>query len=128
MGLYRHRTCRAKKNELTKWSDVLRYCIGEVGLKPDEFWSMTFSEVEFACHGYEVRLARTLQLERYMAVILYNANRGKGVIPIRDPAKIMPLITDRTGKQVSKDKLITADEFEEVKQLFSKVVWQKGQN
>ena len=120
MGLYGHRTCRAKKNELTKWSDVLNYCVGEVGLRPDEFWRMTFKEVEVACRGYELRTARALELQRFTAAILMNANRKKGTRHIR-PEDIMPLATDRKHKKV---ELITADEFEEVKKLFSKVEWQ----
>lgn len=76
---------------------------------------MTFAEVEAACRGYEVRLARSRELDRFIASVLLNANRKKGVRAYR-PEEIMPLITDR-----KKVDLVTADEYEKLKSL--KVEW-----
>ena len=120
MGLYDDRTCRHKKKQLTQWRDVLQYALGEVGLLPDEFWSMTWGEVETACRGYEIRMARLRELDRFIASILYNANKKEGARGL-SPEDIMPLITDRKAKKV---ELISIEEFERAKELFSKIKWQ----
>ena len=82
---------------------------------------MTFREVEAACKGYEVRLARSQELERFIASVLINANRKKGARVVR-PEDIMSLVTDRKAKRVT---LMSKDEYEKVKEMFSKVEWQK---
>lgn len=112
-----------KKKDLTTWRDVLEYCVGEVGLRPDEFWSMTLREIEVACRGYEVRLARTLEMNRFIASILINANLKKGRKQVR-PEDIMPLVTDRRQHTGVKAELMSAEEFEKIKEMFSKAEWQ----
>lgn len=99
---------------------MLEYCIGEVGLRPDEFWSMTFQEVEVACKGYQTRLARSLEMQRFTASVLINANRKKGSKAVR-PEDIMSLVTDRKHGPV---ELISREEFEMARELMKKVVWQ----
>ena len=94
-----------------------------MGLKPDEFWRMTFREVEQACKGYEVRLARSRELERYIAAILINANLKKGRKQVR-PEDIMSLVTDKRAKAVGSEMLMSAEEFEDFKRLMDKVEWQ----
>jgi len=81
---------------------------------------MTFREVEAACKGYEIRLARSRELDRFIASILINANRKKGAKVVK-PDDIMPLITD--GKR--KVELMSKSEYEKTKELFSRVQWQK---
>ena len=82
---------------------------------------MTFREVEAACKGYEVRLARSREMERFIASVLINANRKKGARVVR-PEDIMSLVTDRKAKKVT---LMSKSEYEKVKEMFSKVEWQK---
>ena len=82
---------------------------------------MTFREVEAACRGYEVRLARSRELERFMAAIMINANLKKGKKQVK-PEDIMPLVTDRKAKVVK--ELMGREEFEKAKLMFSKVEWQ----
>ena len=98
------------------------YCIGEVGLRPDEFWAMTFGELEAACRGYEVRLARSRELDRFIASILINANLKKGRKQVR-PEDIMPLVTDRRTR---KAELMTAEQYKEVVEMFDRAIWQKS--
>ena len=98
----------------------MSYCMGEVGLRPDEFWSMTFQEVEVACKGYEMRLARTLELERFMSSVLINANRKKGAKAVR-PEDIIPLVIDRKRGPVD---LVSKEEYARAIELMKKVVWQ----
>ena len=79
---------------------------------------MTFKEVEVACRGYEVRLARSREMDRFIASVLINANRKKGAKVVR-PTDIMPLITDVKAKKV---ELMTIEEYDRLKNL--KVEWQ----
>ena len=92
-----------------------------MGLRPDEFWSMTFNEVELACKGYELRLARSRELDRLIASILINANRKQGTKVVR-PEDIMKLPTDR---QVTDVDLMTKDEYIKAQELFNEVEWPK---
>lgn len=105
---------------MTRWADVLDYCIGEVGLKPDEFWRMTWKEVETACNGYQVRLARSREMDRFIAAVLINANRKKGAAAVR-PEDIMPLVTDKPAKVVP---LMTKEEYEKAIELSKSIKWQ----
>lgn len=81
---------------------------------------MTWAEVDAACRGYEMRLARSKELERFMAAVLINANRKKGTRPIK-PEDIMPLVIDR--RQTGPVELMSKEEFEKAQELFNKVKW-----
>jgi hypothetical protein len=85
---------------------------------PDEFWSMTFAEVEIACKGYETRMARLKEVPRLVAAILLNVNRKKGSAPIR-VENVFPLYTDGRNKV----ELMTKEEFENLKELRKSIVW-----
>ena len=87
---------------------------------PDQFWSMTWEEVNVACYGYEKRLARSLEMERFIGTVLRNAHRAKGERAI-SPQELMPLMTDRKPKKV---ELMSVEEYERAKELFSRVKWQ----
>ena len=80
---------------------------------------MTWAELESICRGYEVRLARTLELPRFMAATMINVNRKKNASPVK-PEDIMPLITDRKKRS----RLMTKEEFEELKRQRELIVWQ----
>jgi len=82
---------------------------------------MTFREVEQACRGYEVRLARSREMERFIASVLINANLKKGRQQVR-PEDIMPLVTDK--RTVRKSDLMTAERYKEVIEMFDKAQWQ----
>jgi len=97
---------------------VLEYCTGEVGLRPEEFWSMTFEEVSLACKGYEKREARRKELERLTATILLNVYRGNN--PAYRPEDVYPLITDGPRGLMTKDEYLKANDF------FESVRWQNN--
>jgi hypothetical protein len=82
---------------------------------------MTWAELDIVCKGYEIRLARSRELPRYIASILINTNRNPKKSAIVTPQDIMPLITDRK-KEV---KLMTLEHFEQIKKEREKIVWQK---
>jgi hypothetical protein len=91
--------------------------LGEVGLKPDEFWNMTFTEIELACKGYETRMARIKEVPRIIAAVLMNVNRGNNpVIQVED---VIPLYTD--GKR---EPPMDKDEYLEYMEFRKRIVWQ----
>ena len=81
---------------------------------------MTWEEIDTACRGYEVREAKRKELDRFNASILINANRRRGSKAVR-PQDIMSLITDAKARRV---ELMTKEEYEKAKEMFSKVKWQ----
>lgn len=76
---------------------------------------MTWGELDLACRGYEIRLARSRELERFIAAVLINTNRGRGTAAI-NPEDILPLITDK--KRVI--DTMTKEEFEEIQRDIAK--------
>lgn len=100
---------------------MLLYCLGEVGLRPAEFWSMTWTEVDAACRGYEIRLARERELPRFIATAFLNANRKPHSKAIK-PQEIMPLVTD---PKAPKTELMSREEYYKLRQKFDKAQWQK---
>lgn len=82
---------------------------------------MTWAEIEIVCKGYEIRLARSRELPRYIASILINANRNPKKTAIVTPQDIIPLITD-IKKEV---KLMTLEQFEQIKKERENIVWQQ---
>ena len=71
---------------------------------------MTWGELDLWCKGYEIRLARSRELDRLIATLLINVNRGKNSA-VTYPEDILPLITDKK-KQV---KLMSKEEFDVIK-------------
>jgi hypothetical protein len=93
-----------------------------VGLRPEEFWSMTFAEVDLACEGYERRMDKLIRMPRLAAAILINVNRKRGAAVV-NPEDLMPLYFDK----MRSIKLMTLEEFERQKEINKHVIWQ-GQN
>ena len=82
---------------------------------------MTWTEIDAACHGYEVRMARQRELDRLIVTVLVNANRKPGTPAIK-PESVIRLITDPKARKV---ELMSVDEYEETKKLFASVKeWQ----
>jgi len=50
----------------------------EVGLTPEQFWSMTPREFHFVVKGYEFRLARSWDMTAASMSLLANINSAKG--------------------------------------------------
>lgn len=89
---------------------------------PDEFWSMTFAEVDIYCKGYETRMARLKEVPRLVAAILLNINRRKNT-PAVKVEDVFPLYTDK----VTRD-LMSKEEFEQAKNLRNRVIKWKTRN
>jgi hypothetical protein len=82
---------------------------------PQEFWSMTFTEIEIACKGYETRMARVKEVPRLIAAILMNVNRRKNSAAIR-LEDVWPLYTD----QRRDIQLMTKEEYEQAKKMMGR--------
>lgn len=91
-----------------------------MGLKPAEFWMMTFEEIELFCKGYETREARRKELQRLQCAILMNVHRAQGSPPV-DVRDVMVLYTD---KDIPKVDLLTKEEYEEMKEWRKLIKWQ----
>ena len=94
--------------------------MGEVGLKPSEFWRMTFEEIELSCKGYETREAKRKELQRLQCAILMNVYRKEGSQPV-DVRDVMVLYTDKDTPKVD---LMTREEYEGMKEWRKKIKWQ----
>lgn len=81
---------------------------------------LTWKELEIICNGYEKRLCREKDIQRMLLAGYLNVNRRKGA-PAVNIEKLVPFVTDGKHKPVQR---ITADEFEDLKRLLDKVVWQ----
>lgn len=88
-------------------------------MKPDEFWNMTFTELELACKGYETRMARLKEVPRLIAAVLMNVNRKENspAIQVED---VFPLYTDKAREPL---ELMSKDEFLEYQEFRKKVIW-----
>ena len=94
-------------------------------MKPDDFWRMTFTEVDVTCKGYEIRMAKMREVERLTATAIMNANRDTKKYPHGwSPQDIFPLYTD--NKQKGADKYLTKEEYEDMIEMRKKVIWQKN--
>lgn len=90
----------------------------EAGITPNEFWQLTWKELEMLCNGYERRMARGKEIQRMLLGAFLNVHRRRGAGPV-NIEKIVPLVTDQKKK---KPELLTLGEYEKLKNL--KVEWQ----
>lgn len=81
--------------------------LGEIGLKPDEFWNLTFAEFFFIVDGHYCRIERQWEHTRYLATWIINMNIAKGkqvkptdLVKLRfdKPKKIEKLDTETINK------------------------------
>jgi hypothetical protein len=68
--------------------------LGELGLQPDYFWSLTWREYYFICEGYFEREEIKWEHTRSIVALIYNSNTKKGsqkkaedLIPLRRDLK-----------------------------------------
>jgi hypothetical protein len=97
---------------------LIEYYCGEVGLRPDEFWSMTFEELVVCSKGYEKREAKRKEIERFIAVLLNNTLCDRKFTP----TEFYPLVTDKDRSE----GLLTKEEYEKSQELLKNVKWQNS--
>jgi len=83
---------RAEKKIVFK--DICHYALGELGLSPNSFYFMSFSEYLSVSYGYQVREAKHENLFRTIWVQLNNVNASKKSDLIKNPEKYwyIPLV------------------------------------
>lgn len=81
---------------------MFQICVGEIGIDPRRFWSMTYKETILAIRGYENRQEREWQRSRVIAYQIYAST------PTKDSKKpihmYLPLPSDNRNKR-SKDEM-----------------------
>lgn len=87
---------------------MIDFALGELGLKPWEFWELTWAEYDSMCRGYFVRVERQhWDPMRHMIATFINVNRGKGQ-PVIKPERLYPLSFDKkpeAAKPYSKEEM-----------------------
>lgn len=71
----------------------MAFALGELGLRPAEFWELTFSEYLCMADGYHRRQVLQWHHTRWLGTILLNVNRGEGDEPL-SPEDVLPLPGD----------------------------------
>jgi hypothetical protein len=90
---------------------LLEFALGELGLRPDLFWEMTWREYATACRGYYKRQDMKWLHTRELMALLYNPHVEK-----KDrmrPAEMVPLSFDPKIKG-PKVRTFTAEEIYEI--------------
>ncbi|MBH8569354.1 phage tail assembly chaperone [Microvirga sp. STS02] len=75
------------------WADVLAFSLGELGLRPAEFWELTYSEYLCMADGYHHRRVLAWQETRWLGALLVNINRAPDT-PAVEPSELLPLPGD----------------------------------
>lgn len=65
----------------------MHYGIGELGIKPDSFYFMSFAEYQSIAYGYQLRQSKEENLFRSLWVQLNNVNVTKKTDLIKKPEK-----------------------------------------
>lgn len=83
------------------------FALGELGLRPDEFWALSWPEYDAACRGYQTRQVRewerTRQLGEWMAafagVDLNKELRGRRLLDLPTDTP-RPAVPARNGQSL----------------------------
>lgn len=82
------------------------FCIGEIGINPDVFWSLTEGETIAKINGYHLRKAKQSADFRALYSLTYNINAKRG--DRKKPEQLWHLIIDdlKTGRDLSHDDIV----------------------
>ena len=99
--------------EEVDWDDLLSFGICELGLKPWEFWRLTFAEYNLMCEGYFIREAREWERTRYLAYCIIKTAPVED--KLNDVTDLMKLKTDPEDDiEYDDDYFKTSDEVKEM--------------
>lgn len=90
--------------------------IGELQIKPDEFWRLTNGELMAILGGYVIRRDKESANHRNLYTLFWNANKDKNTA-LKMPKDLWPLDIDYDGSEMSA---------EEKQILFSKIANNDG--
>lgn len=71
--------------------------MGPLGLRPEEFWSMTWANFYRLCEANKIREERQWEHTRYIACVLVNIHRDPKKPAIK-PSDLVPLSGDKKPK------------------------------
>lgn len=57
---------------------MLSLALGRVGIRPHDFWLLTFTELSYVIDNYYHRQDQQTEQTREIIAMIYNANRTKG--------------------------------------------------
>jgi hypothetical protein len=83
---------------------VVAFALGELGLRPAEFWDLTFSEYLCMAEGYHRRQVLDWHHTRWLGTILLNVNRGEDDAPLT-PEEVKWLPGDKIPGLISPEEL-----------------------
>lgn len=76
--------------------------MGELGLNPDYFWSLTWREYYFICEGYFEKEEIKWEHTRSIVALIYNSNAKKG--SQKKAEELIPLRRDERRKQANLER------------------------
>ena len=82
---------------------MLSHAIGEIGLRPDDFYEMSFFEYQCVCEGYDMRQAREWDRARTIGFFIFKSVGDKKSQSPRDIMQIPSL--DGGGSDNRTDRL-----------------------
>jgi hypothetical protein len=91
----------------------LDYYIGQVGIRPNDFWSQTWAENQRLGESYNIKVNFQWEQTRYLATMIHNVNCTKKSQMIK-PEKLFPLPQDKMVKPSGPKS--TIEEFEAFKE------------
>ncbi|MBC6988932.1 hypothetical protein H9I52_04520 [Hymenobacter sp. BT491] len=76
--------------------------MGELGLRPAEFWALTWNDYDSLCYGHCLRQQQQWEHTRLLYAVLYNQNAPKG--KTKTLQELLPLsLLDPPKPQASDD-------------------------
>ena len=89
-----------------RFEDVMALAFGEMGLKPKEFYQMSWAEFQLASAGYFRKRYRPDENLRTILFTLRSIFRGKDSRVMNSPVELYPLPTDKkTSSGLSEDDM-----------------------
>jgi len=83
------------------WSDLLEVAFVEVGLKPDEFWNLTFREFDYIARHKSKEIEREWDIARTLGVWTISPHTKKKV----KPKDLLKLPSDKIVAPVPKEQM-----------------------
>ena len=104
------------KDEEVRYEDILAYAFGELGLRPNEFYSMTMAEYSCMVHGYFWKRWRGDEYTRSIVYTLRSVFKSKKDTLPSKVDNFWPLPTDKAGSQLASSQEIK-NMWERIKQV-----------
>ena len=75
------------------WEQVYLFALGELQLRPKQFWRLSWREYLALCAGQELRQVRAWHHTRFLSALLININRA-ALAPVVTVEEVLPLPGD----------------------------------